>query len=458
MSLPLASPVQAFEARRGRLRARLATPALLPAGTSRPRNFPHNRYPFRAESHFLYFVGRALEGAALYVDSSRAVLYVPLPDPEAALWTGPQPSLDELAAELRIEVRPLGELAPAPDTATPPPQDWETALWLEQLLGRSIEPGTGADVEGADRALAETLIELRLCHDLAAVEQLRQAAEVTARAHLAGMRATRAGVHEAVVRAAMEQAIVASGMTTSYNSIVTVHGEVLHNERHDGVLNERDLVLADVGAETPEGWAGDVTRTWPVAGRYTPTQRALYEVVLAAQQAAIRAVRPGVRYRDVHHIAGLRLVEGLVALGILRGDVADLYERGAGALFFPHGVGHLLGLDVHDMEDLGDRAGYAPGRERSRSRGDRYLRLDRDLAPGMAVTIEPGFYRIAHILESPSEIGDLACALDRAELARFEDVRGIRIEDDVLVTETGCEVLTQSIPKAPSDVEAVVGA
>jgi len=147
MSLPLASPVQAFEARRGRLRARLATPALLPAGTSRPRNFPHNRYPFRAESHFLYFVGRALEGAALYVDSSRAVLYVPLPDPEAALWTGPQPSLDELAVELRIEVRPLGELAPAPDTATPPPQDWETALWLEQLLGRSIEPGTGADGE-----------------------------------------------------------------------------------------------------------------------------------------------------------------------------------------------------------------------------------------------------------------------------------------------------------------------
>jgi Xaa-Pro aminopeptidase len=167
-------------------------------------------------------------------------------------------------------------------------------------------------------------------------------------------------------------------------------------------------------------------------------------------------VKPGVRYLEVHRIAGKALLAGLIALGIYRGDLEDLYARGAAALFFPHGVGHLLGLDVHDMEDLGDRAGYAPGRTRIQSFGDRYLRLDRDLLPGMAVTIEPGFYRIPMLLEHPEEVGDLEGALDRSVLARYEDVRGIRIEDDVLVTESGSEVLTAGVPKSTTDVEAAM--
>jgi Xaa-Pro aminopeptidase len=211
--------------------------------------------------------------------------------------------------------------------------------------------------------------------------------------------------------------------------------------------------LADVGAETPEGFAGDVTRVWPVAGRFSATQRAAYEVVLASQLAAIAAIKPGVRYLDVHRAAGLALVEGLLGIGILRGDAADLYARGAAALFFPHGVGHLLGIDVHDMEDLGDRAGYAPGRTRATAPGDRYLRLDRDLLPGMCVTIEPGFYQIPRILTRPDEVGDLESALDRAELAHFADVRGIRIEDDVLVTETGCEILSAAVPKSITAIQ-----
>jgi Xaa-Pro aminopeptidase len=195
-----------------------------------------------------------------------------------------------------------------------------------------------------------------------------------------------------------------------------------------------------------------------VSGRFSATQRAIYEVVLRAQAAAIATVRPGVRYAEVHRAAGLAVVEGLVALGILRGDPGDLAARGAAALFFPHGVGHLLGLDVHDMEDLGDRAGYAPGRRRSTRAGDRYLRLDRDLMPGMAVTIEPGYYRIARILERPEEVGELEAHLDRRVLGQFDDVRGIRIEDDVLVTPSGSEVLTLAIPKSVDALEAAVGA
>jgi Xaa-Pro aminopeptidase len=256
----------------------------------------------------------------------------------------------------------------------------------------------------------------------------------------------------------MEAAFVAWGYSSAYNPIVTVHGEVLHATRQDRELCAGDLLLADVGAETPEGWAGDVTRTWPVSGRFSATQRAVYEVVLAAQHAAIAAVRPGVRYAEVHRIAGQSVVEGLVALGILEGDPVELAARGAAALFFPHGVGHLIGLDVHDMEDLGDRAGYAPGRERSTRPGDRYLRLDRDLVAGMAVTIEPGYYRIPHILDRAEEVGDLEPHLNRRVLAQFDDVRGIRIEDDVLVTPTGCEVLTSMIPKDVEAIEAAVGA
>lgn len=436
--------------------AGLSGPALFASGTSRPRNFQGNRYPFRAESHFLYFVGRPIEAAALYVDGARACLYAPPPVPDEELWLGPQPSLEALSSELGLEVRPISELEPAAETAVLPPQDIETALWLSELLGRSIEPGSGADVHGADAKLADLVIALRLRHDEAAIHQLRFAARVTEAAHRAGMAATRPGLREAAVRARMEAEIVAAGCCTSYNSIVTVHGEVLHNERHDGVLGERDLLLADVGAETPEGWAGDVTRTWPVSGKFSGSQRELYEVVLAAQQAAIALARPGVRYLELHRAAGRALVGGLIALGILRGDADDLYVRGAAALFFPHGIGHLLGLDVHDMEDLGDRAGYGPGRARSASPGDRYLRLDRDLEPGMAVTIEPGFYQIPRLLADPVEVGDLEGALDRAVLARFSDVRGIRIEDDVLVTEAGCEVLSAGVPKSVGDVEAAV--
>jgi len=453
---PKPTPTDVFVDRRRRLQQRIDRPALLVAGLSRPRNFAANPYPFRAESHFLYFVGRHIEGAALVVGPAEAVLYAPEPDPEEELWTGRMPSLEELAVACGLPVKPLDQLEAFPEMATLPAQDADSAAQQSELLGREIVAGSGATLDGADAALADAVIELRLTHDAGAIAQLRQAAAVTARAHHAGFRATSIGVREALVRAHMEAAFVACGCVAAYAPIVTTHGEVLHATRQDGILAEGDLLLADVGAETPEGWAGDVTRTWPVSGRFSPTQRAIYEVVLAAQAAAIERVRPGVRFADVHRAAGRALVEGLVALGILSGDPAELAELGAAALFFPHGVGHLLGLDVHDMEDLGDRAGYAPGRVRSPRPGERYLRLDRDLALGMVVTIEPGFYRIRRILERPEEVGELERHLNRSELSKFEDVRGIRIEDDVLVTETGAEVLTLEIPKEPGAIEAAL--
>jgi Xaa-Pro aminopeptidase len=214
------------------------------------------------------------------------------------------------------------------------------------------------------------------------------------------------------------------------------------------------MLLADVGAESPGGWAGDVTRTWPVSGRFSTQQRELYSVVLEAQRQAIAAVSPGARYRNIHILACQALAGGLVDLGLLRGNPIELVADGVLALLFPHGVGHLLGLDVHDMEDLGDRAGYAPGRQRSTEFGLKNLRLDRDLTPGMAVTIEPGLYFVPAILEDPQLMKKAAGRIDQDKLARYASVRGIRIEDDVLVTATGAEVLTAAIPKSVEAVEA----
>jgi Xaa-Pro aminopeptidase len=462
MSLPQTS-TSAFVARRRALAGRFAGPVLFAAGVPRARNYAANRYPFRAASHFLYFTGAAVAGAALLFAEGKVSLFAEPPDADDALWHGPRPSFGQLREALGVDaVRPLAEidgvLRALPAAATLPPNDEASAAWLSARLGRPVVAcGGAALVEGtADAELAEAVIAIRLCHDGAAVEQLRAVAERSAGAHLAGMRATRGATTEAEVAGAMIGELRRQGLGEAYGPIVTVHGEVLHNETHENALRPGDLLLADVGGETPEGWAGDITRVWPVSGTFSPTQRAVYDVVLAANEAAIARVRSGNGYRHVHETAKRVMVEGLRALGVLRGDVDGLLERGAAAIFFPHGVGHLLGLDVHDMEDLGDRAGYAPGRARSPGFGDRYLRLDRDLAPGMAVTIEPGFYQVPAILADPALTGPLGADLDRAALARFADVRGIRIEDDVLCTAGEPEVLTRGVPKAAAAVEAVM--
>lgn len=449
----------ALTARRARLsRALDGAPALVAAGAPSPRNYAANGWPFRATSHFLYLVGLHLPDALLFLEGDAATLFVTPPAADDELWHGPTPSLSDLAAALGCAVRSVDELPRVLEgraVATLPAIDAPTRVRQSALLGREIRYGSLDTPE--DEALASAMISLRLVHDDAAVRGLREAAEGTEAAHLAGMRATRPGLREHAVRAAMQGALLARGMGISYEPIVTVHGEVLHNHAYAHELREGDLLLADVGAETEGGWAGDVTRTWPVSGRFSETQRTMYELVLTANRAAIEKVAPGVRYRDVHLAAARVIARGLVDVGVLRGDPEELVADGVHALFFPHGVGHLIGLDVHDMEDLGDRAGYAPGRARSAQFGLSYLRLDRDLEPGMAVTIEPGFYVVPAILRDPQLAAIAKDRVDHAMLERFSDVRGIRVEDDVLVTASGHEVLTAAIPKSVREVEAAVG-
>lgn len=430
--------------------------ALVAAGSPRPHGTHRGLLRFRAASHFLYLFGLHLPKAMGLWTGERWQLYLPEPAPEAALWTGPRPSFTELGELLGLPVLALATLPEAlvgKAAASLPAPDVETCLEQSNLLGREIRPGK---LPVVDELLADSLIAMRLVHDAAGIAGLRQAAAATVAAHQAGLRAVRSGVAESVVRAAIEAELISRNMTTSYNSIVSVHGEVLHNEMHHHLLADGDLLLVDAGAETQGGWAGDVTRTWPVCGRYSPSQRDLYDVVLLAQAAAATAVRPGLRYLDLQGIAATTIAKGLVGLGILRGDPAELVADGVVALFFPHGIGHLIGLDVHDLDDLGDRATFAPGRTRSSNPGLRALRLDRDLVPGMAVTIEPGFYQVPAMLDDPERTRPAQDRLCREHLAQYRDVRGIRIEDTILVTPEAQENLTATLPKDASAIEAAM--
>ena len=442
--------------RRVKLAKFIKHPVILWSGNSSGRNFQANKLPFRASSHFLYFAGIPLTNAAIRLVEGKLELFMDNPPPEATLWHGTTPQREEIGALIGAdEVYPLAELSrKAADAATVAVQDLATYQQQCQILNRAV--AVSDRPQDRDLELARALVELRSHHDELAIDELRQAAAVSVKAHQAGMRATKRSATEAEIRGAMEGVIIAHNMYCAYNSIVTVHGEVLHDESYNNSLQPQDLLLADVGSETPNGWAADITRTWAVSGKFSSTQRDIYEIVLKAHDDCINQLCPDVEYRDIHLLAAEVIAAGLVDLGILQGNPQDLVEMDAHALFFPHGVGHLLGLDVHDMEDLGDVAGYAPGRSRSDRFGLGYLRLNRSLNSGMLVTIEPGFYQVPAILNDSKVRNKYHNVVDWERLAQFEDVRGIRIEDDVLITDSGSEVLTADLPTKIEEIEALV--
>lgn len=438
-------------------------PVLLLGNGPFTRNLPLTKHPFRQDSSFLYLTGcDRPQAAALIEEGGRSTLFLVPPDEDDPLWHGATWTLEEVREELRFdEVLPLTALEErcarhrgrllglaVPDRAA-------TAR-AAALVGQPL--AFGVPEQMGSPALVDALISLRRRLSPEEVAEIQRAAAVTAAAHHAAMAITRPGLPERHLAALFDGLLHAAGMQPAYGTICTVRGEVLHMEQSTGTCREGQLLLLDGGAEAPSGYATDVTRTWPVSGRFTPRQRAAYDAVLAAQEAAIAMVRPGVRYRSVHDAASRVLARWLVDEGLLRGEPEGLVERGAHALFFPHGTGHLLGLDVHDLEAFGDRATYGPGRPRSTQFGTAFLRIDLDLEPGMCVTIEPGFYVVPAILADPGLTGRFQGDVDLDRARSWEGFGGIRIEDDVLCTEAGPQVLTAAIDKDPDAVCARVGA
>ena len=276
--------------RRQRLSQLVDFPVILWSGSSSPRNFPANTFPFRASSHFLYFTGISLENAAIRLENGKLELFLDDAATDSLLWHGEMPKRSEIARYIGADADyPMAELASKTDgAATVSIQEATTCLLQARILQRPVEPANA--LQGVDLELAKAIISVRLSHDEFALEELRKAIAVTLKAHKAGMAATRAGEIEATVRGAIEAVFIAHNMTSAYPSIVTVNGEVLHNTQYYHPLKSGDLLLVDAGAETENGWASDVTRTWPVNGKFSPTQRDLYNVVLAARDACISKI------------------------------------------------------------------------------------------------------------------------------------------------------------------------
>ena len=423
---------------------------LLHNGYAPLRNLPSSTYPFRGVSSVLYLCGSLPQGALALLTAESALLFL---DPQSAsdlVWDGPQPSWEELAhANLFDAVRPRSQCAECcrqeKQLVALPSISPKAQREVEVLLGRAI------GVE--DEPLIKAVVTIRLVHDAAALQELRAAVPPTVAAFERARACVRVGATEQMIVAELVAEATRAGMSLSFPPIVSVRGEILHNTVSQGPLCEGALLLVDFGVETPTGFASDVTRTWPVSGRFTARQREIYQLVLEVQERAISAVAPGVEYRAVHEVACRAMLRGFVDIGLMSGEIDSLYERGAHTLAFPHGIGHLIGLDVHDMEEFGDTAGYAPGRVRDSRFGFSFLRLDRPLQAGMVVSIEPGIYFIPALLRCPERRVALAECVDFDAVMRFAEVRGVRIEDEVLVSDGGAELLTAAIPKATNVIE-----
>ena len=447
-----------FHANRREALCRLVDgPILLMGNGHRMRNLPMNHLPFRQDSSFLYFTGCQIPSSAALIEEGEVTLFAPPPTDDDPLWHGPVPSLQESAEKLGItRVKPIAQLSSyckglSPKTIAVP--DRQQNRLAEEITNLELDYGRA---NGNDQ-LIDAIIQLRRVLLPDEIKQMRTAAKVTDLAHRAAMAETHIGGHERYVAAAFDATIARHGLTNAYSSIVTVNGHILHNHKYINPLKDGQLLLLDGGAESTAGYASDVTRTWPVSGTFTPRQRAAYEAVLKVQKRCIEMVTQGVRYRDIHMAAARGIAQFLVAEKLLNISADDAVEVGAQALFFPHGIGHLIGLDVHDLENFGDRPAYAQGRTRSSQFGTGYLRLDLDLVAGMAVTIEPGFYVAPAILNNPKLKEHLGSFVNWSTVEKWNGFGGIRIEDDVLCTTEGPEIISGHIPKETNEIESLVG-
>jgi len=450
--------------RRNRLKAQVGSGLiLLPGHDESPMNFAANTYPFRQDSTFLYFFGLDLPGLAAIIDLDEATecVFGNDPDFEEVVWTGPQSLLHE-----RCELAGITSTAPADKLEQILggaarrkrvvhflPQDRpENILKIWRWLG--LPPS--AIPKHASEPLIRAVVQQRSIKSREEIQQIEAALAISHEMHTAAMRMARPGVAERKVASAIEGIAFAHGVRLAYPTVFSLHGETLHNPRYENVLKAGDIVVNDAGAESPLYYASDITRTIPVAGRFSPRQKEIYSIVQTAQERCLAAAKPGVEWREIHRLASVALMEGLKELGIAHGDPQEAVAAGAHTLFFPCGVGHMMGLDVHDMRTLGeDYVGYTDTIRRNPAFGWRSLRLARPVEPGFVVTVEPGIYFIPHLIDRWQAEGKCRQFIDYARLEAWRNSHGTRIEDDILITEDGCRVLGPPIPKTIDEVEAL---
>ncbi len=455
-----------YQARRQRLQQTMKHGLLLFWGNDFcGMNYADNEYPFRQDSTFLYLFGLDFAGlsAVIDVDNDRTIIFGDELTMDDIVWTGPQPTLSEQAAEVGVtETLPRAALAQVIATARRsgqtihflPPYRGDHKVWLQELLG--IVPA--AQQEAASLDLIYALAEMRIHKAPEEIAEIEKSVDISVDMHLTAMRMVRPGVTEKEVAAAITEVALREGSYLSFPAIATCHGETLHNHGYIHRLEEGQLFLLDAGAENGMHYAGDLTSTMPVGAHYTARQRDAYAVNTATYHAVVAALRPGITYRDCHILAWTKVAEGLKALGLMQGDPAEAAEAGAVALFMPHGLGHMMGLDVHDMESYGEeRVGYLRGTHKDPRFGFKSLRLARPMEPGFVFTVEPGLYFIPELIDQWRAAGRFKEFICYDRLEAWKDFGGIRNEENYLITPTGYRHLGKQKPVDPEDVERAKG-
>ncbi len=429
-----------------------------------PRNYADNQYPFRQNSHFLYYTGLAQPDLALisFPEQDYDVLFARPVTVDEIVWSGEGYGRVDMARDSGVDtVEDLSRLGAYLAKAGSQgqkihylPQYQASSLFrIAELL--VVDP---SEVNaGVSQPLVDAVSHQRLTKTEPEISEIEDALSVTDRMYRTAMATTRAGLREYDIAGAIQGIALSMNREMAYPPIVTIHGEVLHNHSYHHTLEDGQLLLIDAGAESPRYYASDLTRTIPVSGRYTSVQAEIYQTVLRMQLGAIAMIKPGISYRDVHVAAARILVEGLCSMGLMKGDPSDAVAAGAHALFFPHGLGHMLGLDVHDMEDLGDVVGYPKDEPRSKQFGLNYLRCGRPLEVGHVVTVEPGIYFIPALIDRWQHEHLHAEFINYDKLDGFRSFGGIRTEDNIVVTPEGARVLGPSVPKTIPEVEEAMG-
>jgi len=451
-----------YQKRRQKLTRQVESGLILLLGNiDSPFNSVDNCYRFRQDSSFLYFGGLDQPGLAvvLDVDSGREIIFGRQQNLDDVIWSGSRPSLQSQAERVgfseSISIDDLENLlssavASGRSIHYLPTCRAENKIILSNLLGKDI-----AELDrDASPVLIKAVVALRSVKGEEEIAELDAAAELGYQLHTTAMDMAREGVYEWEIAGELEALAARVGRILSFPPIVTIHGETLHNHQRNNQLQNGDLLLVDCGIESHLHYASDHTRTTPVGGQFSSQQRDIYQIVLDCMARAKKLIWPGIAYLDIHLAVARTVVEGLRSLGLMQGDVDQAVAAGAHALFMPHGLGHMLGLDVHDMEDLGeDYVGYDGKVQRSMQFGLSGLRLGRELQEGFVLTVEPGIYFIPRLIEQWKTAGRHAKFINYVKLTEYLDFGGIRLEDDLLVTKEGNRLLGRPIPLQIDEIE-----
>jgi len=429
-----------------------------------PMNYPGNPYHFRQDSSFLYYWGLDEPGlaAVLDVDSGREMIFGYDFTVEDIVWMGPQATLKERARRAGVkEALPIQKLDEIIINAVKQGRDIhylpqyrpDNVIKIEKLLG--IHPRLVNHYTSLK--FIKAVIAQRSIKSSEEIKEIEFAVNVAYEMHTYAMKNVKPGKSEREIAGAVAGIANSLGNGLSFPIIFSIHGETLHNHYHGNIMKKGDMAVNDSGAESLRHYASDITRTIPVGGKFTTQQKEIYEIVLRANTESIRSMKPGVKFRKIHLQAAHIIANGLKDLGFLKGNVEMIVKEGAHALFFPHGLGHMLGLDVHDMEDLGEQyIGYDEKTVRSQQFGLAYLRMAKELQPGHVMTVEPGIYFIPELIDLWKSQKKFAQFINYPKVEKYRRFGGIRIEDNVLVTKNGRQILGKPIPKTVKEVEALM--